>query len=101
MNNHFLEKLLDGAEIEWKSLWEVTIWDKKFNAVDRFKQPKIKKYHYFLSKEITPLVSENGTVKILTTNISDIYTTEDLVGDSISNGEVVVIPWGGNPVVQY
>ena len=49
---NFLEKLLDGAEVEWKSLWEVTTWDKKFNAVDNYKQPKVIKYHYFLSKEI-------------------------------------------------
>jgi len=69
---NFLEKLLDGAEVEWKSLWEVTTWDKKFNAVDNYKQPKVIKYHYFLSKEIKPLVVEGGDVKILTTNISDL-----------------------------
>ena len=33
-----LEKLLDCVEVEWKALWEVTIWDKRFNAVDRIKR---------------------------------------------------------------
>lgn len=98
---NFLEKLLDGAEVEWKSLWEVTTWDKKFNAVDNYKQPNVIKYHYFLSKEIKSLVVEGGDVKILTTNISNLYTTEDLASDKIAEGEVVGIPWGGNPVVHY
>lgn len=97
-----LEKLLDGVEFEWKPLWQVTIWDKKFNAVDNYKQPKINKHHYLLSKEIKPLVVDNGgTIKLLTTNVTNLYTTEDLAGDKISEGEVVAIPWGGNPIVQY
>ncbi len=37
---NYLEKLLDGVEVVWKALWEVTIWDKKFNAVERHKQKK-------------------------------------------------------------
>jgi len=97
----YLEKLLDGAEVDFKTLWEVTTWDKKFKAVDRHKQPNVIKYHYFLSKEIKPLVVEGGNVKLLTTNISDLYTTEELAGDKLAEGEVVGIPWGGNPVVHY
>lgn len=100
-NLNYLEKLLDGVEVEYKALWEVTIWDKKFNAVDNFKQSKIIKYHYFLAKDFKPLISENGNIKLLTTNISDLYTTEDLAGDNVSEGEVIAIPWGGNSVVQY
>ena len=97
----YLEKLLDGEEVEWKKLWEVSTWDKKFKAVDRHKQPNVIKYHYFLSKEIKPLVVEGGNVKLLTTNISDLYTTEELAGDKLAEGEVVGIPGGGNPVVHY
>ena len=26
----YLDKLLQGAEVEWKTLWEVTTWDKQF-----------------------------------------------------------------------
>ena len=97
----FMEKLLDGVEVEWKALWEVATWDKKFNAVDKFKQPKIIKYHYLLAKEVNSLVTEGGTVKLLTTNLSNQFTTEELAGDKVSEGEIVAIPWGGNAVVQY
>lgn len=97
----FIDKLLDGSKVEWRPLWEVTTWDKKFNAVDRVKQPNTLKYHYFLANEFVPLVRQDGSVKLLTTNISDLYTSEDLAGEYLSDAEVVAIPWGGNPVVQY
>lgn len=97
----YLEKLLEGAAVEWKALWEVTTWDKKFNAVDNYKQPKTIKYHHLLSNEIKPLILEEGNVKLLTTNETDFWTSEELAGSRISNAEIVAIPWGGNVVVQY
>lgn len=90
----YMEKLLDGVEVEWKALWEVTIWDKKFIAVENFKQPQVIRYYYFLAKNFKPLVAENGNVKLLTTYISDLYTTEDQVSDKVSQGEIIAIPWG-------
>ena len=100
-NRTFLEKLLDGAEVEWKPLWSVTTWDKRFNAVEKEKQPKVIKYHYYLASELKPLIVDGGNVKLLTTNESDIWTTEELVQNNISEGEIIAIPWGGNPIVQY
>ena len=100
-NRTFLEKLLDGAEVEWKPLWSITTWDKKFNAVEKEKQPKVIKYHYYLASELKPLIVDGGYVKLLTTNESDIWTTEELVQNNISEGEIIAIPWGGNPIVQY
>ena len=100
-NRTFLEKLLDGAEVEWKPLWSVTTWDKRFNAVEKEKQPKVIKYHYYLASELKPLIVDGGNVKLLTTNESDIWTTEELVQSNISEGEIIAIPWGGNPIVQY
>ncbi|WP_197724310.1 hypothetical protein, partial [Mycoplasmopsis columboralis] len=44
-----------------KKLWEVTIWDKKFQNVDLFKQESIKKYKYFLAKEIDKFVHSSKT----------------------------------------
>ena len=98
---NYLEKLLDGVDVEWKALWEVTVWDKKFNAVERHKQKNINKHHYFLAKEINELVVPNGTVKLLTTNASNKYTCEELAGDKIKSGEIIAIPWGGDAIVQY
>ncbi|HHE8713391.1 TPA: restriction endonuclease subunit S [Haemophilus influenzae] len=100
-NRTFLEKLLDGSEVEWKPLWSITTWDKRFNAVEKEKQPKVIKYHYYLASELKPLIVDGGNVKLLTTNESDIWTTEELVQNNISEGEIIAIPWGGNPIVQY
>lgn len=44
------EKCPNGAE--YQPLWKVTIWDKKFNSVDKYKQSKIIKYKYYLANEI-------------------------------------------------
>ena len=96
-----IDELLMNEEVEWKKLWEVTIWDKKFKGVDKFKQNKINKYHYYLSNELNKLSSDEGTIKILTTNKTKLYAIEENVKNNISEGEVVCIPWGGNTIVQY
>lgn len=35
--------------VEYKCLWEVTTWDKKFNSVSKNKQTKIITYPYMLA----------------------------------------------------
>ena len=82
-------------------LWSVTTWDKHFNGVDKCRQQKVIKYHYFLAADLKPLIAPGGDVKILTTSITDLWTTEKAVDGLLSEGEVVSIPWGGNPNVQY
>ena len=98
--NNILE-MIKNEKVEWKKLWEVTSWDKKFNGVEKSKQQKVDKYHYYLASELKALSSNDGNIKILTTNITDMYANEDDVSNNISSGEIVCIPWGGNPVVQY
>ena len=63
--------------VEFRKLWNVTIWDKKFNSVDRCKQPKVISYVFLLSTG-----EQTG------------WTTEELAGDYLCEGEVVTIPWG-------
>ncbi|MAD96828.1 MAG: restriction endonuclease subunit S [Flavobacteriaceae bacterium] len=96
-----LKSLLEGVKVDWKPMWEVTTWDKKFNAVANYKQPKTIKYKHLLAKKIKELISDKGDIKILTTNETDLWTTSQLADSLISEGEVVAIPWGGNAVVQY
>ena len=96
-----IEELLKNEKVEWKKLWEVTIWDKKFNGVDKFKQIKTIKYNYYLASKLKQLSDLEGTVKILTTNKTNLYAREEDVKNNISEGEIVCIPWGGNPIVQY
>lgn len=98
---NYMTKLLDGVQVEWKNLWQVTTWDKKFNAVDNYKQPKTIKYHHLLADELKKNISEKGNVKLLTTNETNIWTTEEIAGSYVSDAEVVAIPGGGNVIVQY
>ncbi|MBQ6268983.1 MAG: restriction endonuclease subunit S, partial [Bacteroidetes bacterium] len=87
--------------VEYVPLWSITIWDKKFNAVDRNKQKKVYDYHYFFANELEPMIVENGDIKILTTSTSDLYTTEEYAGEYIVDREIIAIPGGGNPNIQY
>ena len=87
--------------VEYKYLWEVTTWDKNFNGVEKFKQKKTIKYFYYLAAELKSLKNEIGNVKILTTNETDLWTTEEGLNNKMSEGEIICIPWGGNPIVQY
>lgn len=87
--------------VEYHPLWSLTAWDKKFNGIDKSKQKRVIKYNYLLAADLKSYQVDEGTVKLLTTNISNLYTSEELAGDLASEGEVVAIPWGGNPIVQY
>ena len=92
---------MDGKPVETKPMWAITTWDKKFNGVDKKKQPAINKHHYYLAKELEPLIVPDGDIKVLTTSPSDLYTTVELAKGNIKDGEIVAIPWGGNAIVQY
>ena len=99
-----LERLINELcpnGVEFKELWELTTWDKKFNTVDRHKQNRVCKYNYYLAADLKSLEKPNGTVKILTTSITDLWADEEDVAETLSEGEIVCIPWGGNPIVQY
>ena len=87
--------------MEYKELWQLTSWDKKFNEVERDKQPTTISYHYFLADELEQMAVSGGTIKLLTTSPSNIFTSEEIADDKISEGEIVSIPWGGYPHVQY
>lgn len=99
--NKFIENLIGDEKVEFVPLWKLTIWDKKFNGVEREKQLKTLKFHYFLANDIKRLIKDDGDVKILTTNNTELFTYKDLVKDKSVNMEVVAIPWGGNVNIQY
>ena len=82
-------------------LWQVTTWDKKFNNVAKEWQPKTIKYNYLLSDELDALRVDDGNVVILYTGKDSGFTTEELAGENLSEGEIVSIPWGGIPTVKY
>ena len=69
-------------------LWQITTWDKNFNNVDKEWQPKTIKYKYLLSDELDSLRVDDGDIRILYTGKDVGYTTEELAGDNISEGEL-------------
>lgn len=87
--------------IEWKKIWEVTTWDKKFSGVDKYMQPKVIKYHYYLANELSELERQDGDIRILYTTDKVAYANYDEVMENVSEGEVVTIPWGGNVTIKY
>jgi len=93
---------LAQSEAAYKHLWELTAWDKKFSGVKKSKQPTIIKYNYFLAGELIKTATEIGDVKLLGTGAADLgVTTEEIAGEHLCEGEIVAIPWGGTPRVQY
>ena len=98
-----LIKKLCPDGVEYKPLWSITIWDKKFNGVDKKKQSKIISYYYYLASEFEKIEREKGDIIYISTGITDRdrYTTSKLAEGHISEGEIVCIPWGGTPNVKY
>ena len=97
-----IEKLCPNG-VEYKPIWSLTAWDKKFNGIDKEKQKKVISYKYYLAMDFAKVERKNGNIKYISTGISgdDRYTTEELAGDYLAEGEIVCIPWGGTPNVKY
>lgn len=76
-------------------LWSLTAWDKHFKGVDKSKQKKVYSYPYLLANDMQALECEGGDVMLLSTGNYVGYTTEELAGDNLCEGEVVTMPWGG------
>lgn len=87
----------NGVEIA--PLWSLTIWDKRFNAVEKYKQPKVISYPYLLAADLFALEENNGNVFLLSTGEQTGWTTEEKAGRNMCEGEVVTMPWGKSRAV--
>lgn len=89
--------------MEFKPIWSLTTWDKKFKGVDRKMQPNVISYPYVLANVFDDIEETNGDVKLLTTGIggAERWTTEEKAGANLCEGEIIAIPWGGTPNVKY
>lgn len=97
-----LEKMIEELcpdGVEYVPLWSVTIWDKRFNAVENRKQPKVYNYPYLLASDLFALEADGGDVFLLSTGEQTGWTTEELAGDNLREGEVITIPWGKSRAV--
>ena len=100
--NELIKRLCPNSVV-YKKIWELTSWDKKYNAVDKSMQPRIIKYNYLLANQLNEIIDEYGDVLILETGINNNkkYTNEELAGDNLCDAEIIAIPWGGTPNVKY
>ncbi|MEA4206062.1 restriction endonuclease subunit S [Mycoplasma sp. 1199] len=103
---YYRNSLLSNQEKEigsvTKKLWEVTVWNRIFNDFDKDKQTKnISKYQYISASEAKDLIVDNGNIKLLTTSPSNIFTSTEKWNGEIHDDEIVYIPRGGNPYIQY
>lgn len=100
--DELIEKLCPDG-VEYKPLWSLTAWDKKFNGIEKEKQKKVISYKYYLSTDFDKVEREDGNIKYISTGISGIdrYTTEELAEEYLAEGEIICIPWGGTPNVKY
>lgn len=89
--------------VEFKPIWSLTTWDKKFKGVDRKMQPNVISYPYVLANVFDDIEETNGDVKLLTTGIggAERWTTEEKAGANLCEGEIIAIPGGGTPNVKY
>lgn len=103
-NAHPLESLLQQHcpnGVEFKPLYELTFWDKKFAAVDKAWQPKTLKFTHILAKDLQNLIVPNGDIKLLSTGKFDDYTDTKTAQNLINEGEVLAIPSGGEANLKY
>lgn len=103
INNRIPRLRFPGFVGEWeeKKLGEVTYWDKYFQGVPKELQPKVIKYPYVLANVFSEIERKNGDVLLLSTGNYVGWTTEELAGENLCEGEVVAIPWGGVANVKY
>ena len=64
-------------------MWNYTIWDKKFNGVDSYKQPKVIKYPYVLADVFNDIEDPSGNVRLLSTGSYVGYTTKEKAGTNM------------------
>lgn len=103
-STHPLESLLQQHcpnGVEYKPLYELTFWDKKFAAVDKAWQPKTLKFTHILAKDLQNLIVPNGDIKLLSTGKFDDYTDIKTAQNLINEGEVLAIPSGGEANLKY
>lgn len=100
-SHRFFKPVLFCYSWEQRELWQLTIWDKKFNGVESYKQPRVIKYPYVLADVFSQIEDPNGDVRLLSTGTYVGYTTKEKAGANLCNGEIVAIPWGGVANIKY
>lgn len=87
--------------IELKYLWEITVWDKRFNGIAKNWQPQVLSFNHVSAAKLKQLKIPDGDVKLLSTGKFGGVTSIELAGDNLNEGEVIAIPSGGSASLKY
>ena len=93
------EKCPNG--VEYRPLWQLLIFDKRFKGVDKSKQQKVVPFKHVSAEELKNMPTNNGDVKLLATGKFEGYTTDEIANESMNVGEVITIPSGGTANIKY
>lgn len=61
--DELIKKLCPNG-VEYRPIWSLTAWDKKFNGVDKEKQKKVISYKYYLSTDFIKVEKKKWEYKI-------------------------------------
>ncbi|MCA6079381.1 MAG: restriction endonuclease subunit S [Endomicrobium sp.] len=92
--------------VKFKELYKLTIWDKRFDGVEKEKQPNVRSFKHISAAKLKSLYIKGScnvqnNVRLLSTGQFDGYTAQELVGDNLNNDEVIAIPSGGSANLKY
>ena len=90
--------------VEWKELWEITYWDKRFNGVDKEKQKNVINFKHTSAEILKQIeLTNNGNIRLLSTGNYNGYTTIEHIKykELVNQGEVISIPSGGGVSIKY
>jgi type I restriction enzyme S subunit len=77
-----------------KNIWEVLIFDKKFQNVESNTQTKIIKFKKVSAKLLKTLESKDGNIPLFTTGLFSAKTNLELAKTYVNEDEVITIPDG-------
>ncbi|MGC7170152.1 restriction endonuclease subunit S [Metamycoplasma hominis] len=106
-NKELLNKIMNNQQcsnniVEYKRLWEIVDFDKKFKGVDKNKQQNILSFKHVSANELKLYKKEEtGNVKLLSTGQYDGFTSYVENDKNINYGEIISIPSGGAPLIKY
>ena len=86
---------------EYKKFGDLVFFDKRFKGIPRDEQKKIVSFKHVSAETLKGMSVDEGCIKLLSTGLFSGFTTEEIAGDNLNEGEVVTIPTGGNANLKY